>query len=488
MPVDYNYEVILTLGKHIAKFLKSSKIVEEIENSYPFSEKSYKKIIKLIDKEFKNIMFDLEKETEKEIVEGFLNLLKNISTNKEIDEITYRISKEFNEYYSKSDITGFLKVLKKYQKELAKLFKSEKSLKASFLDSFLKKDKKNYKNELIELLNKEEELQQIREELISTIEIILKNISSFLETDELLKQKLKNLKEDLKNLETIENVKRFKNEIKDIFVKLGIIERVLEEEKEELKGIILLMAESLKELLGNSNEFSKTIDNFIEKIQATDDIEEIKKFKMELLNATTILKQKTKEVHLKLKKADEMLKQANEKMKKLEEEMRKAKEKALYDGLTGAYNRAVFNDRIVKEVEKAKREKRNLSFLMIDIDHFKEINDNYGHQTGDAVLKILTQQIKKMIRNFDFFARYGGEEFALILPDSDIETAKKIAERIRKKIENTKFIYKQERIPVTISIGCTQLIPEDNEKSLIERADQALYEAKKSGRNKVVVK
>ncbi len=490
MPLDYNYEIMLHLARLLSKLTKTNNIVDFLEKNYPIDEKNYKKALKVIDKDFKNILFEQDKEYEKLIVEEFLSFLKGIIPDKEVDKLTYQLSKDFNEYYENNDIEGFLKNLKSFQKDFENLIKkeSQKSKKIELTKSIDdKKESKNYKEELLELLQREDELEKEKSELISVIEVFIDNLKAFFETDELLKQKIKNLREDLKQLETIEKIEKFKQDVKDLFVKLGVIERVLEEEKKELKNIILLLAENLKEFIGSSDEYAKSLDILIKKIQETDDVLEIKKIKTTILKTTLIIREKTIKIKEKLYKADEMLKAAKEKMKKLEQEMARAKERALYDGLTGVYNRAVFNDRIVKEIKKAKRENRKLSFLMIDIDNFKKVNDTYGHQTGDMVLKILSNQIKKVMRDFDFLARYGGEEFAVILTDTNIKIAKEIAERIRKKIENTKFIYKGERIPVTVSIGCTELKSDDSEKTLVERADKALYEAKNSGRNKVVV-
>ncbi len=491
MALDYNYEIILHLAKLLSKLTKTNDVVDFLEKNYPIDEENYKKALKIIDKDFKNILFEQDKQYEKLIVEEFLSFLKGIIPNKEVDKFTYQLSKDFDKYYEKNDIEGFLKNLKSFQKDFEELIKKE-SQERKKIDLTKgkenKKESKDYKKELLELLKREDELEKSKTELISVIELFIDNLKAFFETDELLKQKIKNLKEDLKQLETIEKIEKFKQDVKDLFVKLGVIERVLEEEKKELKNIILLLAENLKEFIGSSDEYAKSLDVLIKKIQETDDILEIKKIKTTILKTTLIIREKTLKIKEKLYKADEMLKTAKEKMKKLEEEMAKAKEKALYDGLTGIYNRAVFNDRIEKEVKRAKRENRKLSFLMIDIDNFKKINDLYGHQTGDMVLKILSNQIKKVMRDFDFLARYGGEELAVILTDTDIKIAKEIAERIRKKIENTKFIYKGERIPVTVSIGCAELKDGDNEKTLIERADKALYEAKNSGKNKVVIK
>lgn len=199
------------------------------------------------------------------------------------------------------------------------------------------------------------------------------------------------------------------------------------------------------------------------------------------------MKEKTDIMKKELAEANERIMESQKRLKQLEAELDNAKEKALYDGLTGVYNRASFNDRIKIEVEKARRTGRSLFVIMLDLDHFKRINDNYGHQTGDMVLKIFASQTKKVIRNIDFIGRYGGEEFVVLLPEIKLELALEIAERIRKKIENTKLIYNKKTFKVTVSVGMTAYKEGDTPESLIERADQALYQAKNSGRNKVVV-
>jgi diguanylate cyclase len=136
----------------------------------------------------------------------------------------------------------------------------------------------------------------------------------------------------------------------------------------------------------------------------------------------------------------------------LEAELEKSKEKALYDPLTGVYNRAVFNDRIEKEVNNALKRDKKLTLFILDIDHFKNVNDTYGHQTGDMVLKIIVAQAQKVLREVDLLARYGGEEFAILLPNINIEKATEIANRIRDKISRTKFVYKGKAFKVTIHL------------------------------------
>lgn len=153
------------------------------------------------------------------------------------------------------------------------------------------------------------------------------------------------------------------------------------------------------------------------------------------------------------------------------------------DGLTQLLNHATFMKRIEAQVEHSHRHEHPCSMLMLDIDHFKLVNDNYGHQQGDAVLSQLGQLLKEAVRAGDIAARYGGEEFAVLMPDTALDSAQILAERIRTQTEILKPL--GEKHPITISIGAAELKPEESTGQLISRADNALYAAKKSGRNRV---
>jgi two-component system cell cycle response regulator len=153
------------------------------------------------------------------------------------------------------------------------------------------------------------------------------------------------------------------------------------------------------------------------------------------------------------------------------------------DGLTQIFNRRYFLEQFEREVSRAKRYRRELSLMMFDIDHFKDINDSYGHLAGDYVLKQLATVIKGKIRREDILARYGGEEFVIILPEIDGGNSVIFAEKIRKIVEKAPFKFEDTRINVTISVGMGTLTEADDAASLIKRADEKLYEAKAAGRN-----
>ena len=184
-------------------------------------------------------------------------------------------------------------------------------------------------------------------------------------------------------------------------------------------------------------------------------------------------------VHLKIKYLQDELKKSNDKLRDL----------ANTDPLTGLSNRRVLMDELVKEFERAKRLNKSFCFLMLDIDFFKKINDTFGHQSGDEVLKKLAQTIREQIRPYDLGARFGGEEFAIILPETDAKTSLSVAERLRSVIAGLSFEGALEGYQVTTSIGASLFINENYESKddFIHAADQALYKAKESGRNRVIL-
>ncbi len=159
------------------------------------------------------------------------------------------------------------------------------------------------------------------------------------------------------------------------------------------------------------------------------------------------------------------------------------------DGLTQIFNRRYFEDAIERELSRSRRYARSLSLVLLDIDHFKKINDTYGHLAGDAVLKEFALKVASRTRREDVFARYGGEEFALLLPEVDTKGAGLMAEKARKLVERHSFSYDGDAISVTVSAGVAMAQKKKIEDAaeLLHRADQKLYEAKAAGRNCVAI-
>ena len=158
----------------------------------------------------------------------------------------------------------------------------------------------------------------------------------------------------------------------------------------------------------------------------------------------------------------------------------------IIDGLTQIHNSRYFMDFLEREMARCSRYQRALSLAMLDIDDFKALNDTYGHLAGDHVLRKMAQKISRRIRREELFARYGGEEFALVLPETGIERARIVCEEIRQLVEDEVFVFDEEEIRITVSMGIASMAGELEPHEFIKLADEALYEAKNGGRNRVV--
>ncbi|WP_249384005.1 diguanylate cyclase [Chitinivorax sp. B] len=189
-------------------------------------------------------------------------------------------------------------------------------------------------------------------------------------------------------------------------------------------------------------------------------------------------------------RVQERTKALDDAMRKLSEANHQLKALNFTDGLTGVRNRKFFDTRVLKEWSRARRGAYNLTLAILDIDHFKRINDTLGHQAGDQVLKEVAAIIQSCLkRPCDFLARYGGEEFVMILPLTEAHGAQQLCEVIRKRIADKQIRYQQQVISVTISIGLCTAVPMETQRyeSMLHAADEALYRAKRAGRNRVEV-
>ncbi|PSJ16055.1 GGDEF domain-containing protein [Nitrosomonas supralitoralis] len=172
---------------------------------------------------------------------------------------------------------------------------------------------------------------------------------------------------------------------------------------------------------------------------------------------------------------------------RLNKEASQLHQKVATDQLTGVLSYSTLMDTLERQVNKAKQNGSSLCVVMADLDFFKKVNDTYGHLVGDIVLKLTARRIQAAIRSFDMIGRFGGEEFVIILENTDLALAKIIAERIRLGIAGTPFHAKKFEIDITISLGMAMLKKDDHLETLLERADAAMYKAKKNGRNRVAV-
>ncbi len=255
-----------------------------------------------------------------------------------------------------------------------------------------------------------------------------------------------------------------------------------------------------QETFRRNTDFNNSLEGELTDIsESVRQIRELNEFKESLLKRLdgirSAVEQKRRADESQLKKANKEIKRLRQRVRLAKEELNRVSAEAeslekevLLDPLTGIHNRRAYEKRIQEEISRFMADGREFSMLLIDIDHFKNVNDRHGHWAGDRCLEEFTKLVKSALRVTDFLARYGGEEFIAILPGMGGEGIEMASERIRQVIERARFICRNQQIPMTVSIGGTYARPEDHSpESLFNRVDTALYKAKQSGRNRVVL-
>lgn len=247
--------------------------------------------------------------------------------------------------------------------------------------------------------------------------------------------------------------------------------------------------------LDNSKSLRDQIDHFGVEVHNALDLAILKKQAGEMLDkmASTLSsrEQVDKDEQLSLM---ELLSGMKSQLASLERETETYKQRLLEqkyhsyrDSLTQVPNRNAYNERVELEFRRWKRHKQPICIAVVDIDHFKRINDSFGHAAGDKTLQVIAQNISKCLRATDFFARWGGEEFVVLLPQTSLDNVKKPLEAIRKQIQRIPFKFREKSVTITASLGATNFVPGDTISTAFERADKALYDAKNTGRNRCII-
>lgn len=256
-------------------------------------------------------------------------------------------------------------------------------------------------------------------------------------------------------------------------------EAELIELREELQRLVTELNRSIGEMAGRSSGFSDTLAASAEKISDAESVQDIREIINEIIRQTRDFGTRSADMGVQFTDAQKEMTALKEALIALQSEVRR-------DELTGIANRKAFDEMLGKQISLSKRQKRPFSLLLVDIDHFKKVNDTHGHVIGDEILRFFARRIEKRIRKEDLAARFGGEEFTVILPETEADAAVKVAEELRRFFAKTNLTRATEPKSigsVTISVGVAQHDGEEPAKDFIARADQALYEAKNDGRN-----
>jgi diguanylate cyclase (GGDEF)-like protein len=257
----------------------------------------------------------------------------------------------------------------------------------------------------------------------------------------------------------------------------------------EFTEMIALLREATALMAGDASAFNAQVLSSSERFGALVQLDDIRVLKKQIATQVASLK---KAVHDKQKRDEEVYSSLNRRVEALQNRLVRAEEEASLDPLTRVANRGMFDRTLRRMIANARRAGVPLSIAMVDIDNFKTINDTHGHPVGDRVLLCAAMALGRAIRHTDFLARYGGEEFAILLHDAKASNAEGRLSALVAKIAEQSYEYDADgnkgSVRFTVSCGLTELAAGDEDADLIRRADEALYEAKRQGKNRVVLK
>ena len=360
----------------------------------------------------------------------------------------------------------------------------------SFDDSVIKKASRIVGNEskdalkLIEILiqklqNQEVDVSHLVDNIIYTL---TPSYAPFM-SDEIA-----NLKKQLKINPNIILTPAFAEDLRFLTDKRIRIDK--EEVKRKLRDLDQIaerLSIKILKILNKSGDSSNEIKNIKIELQSwrRNEEENFDSIKEKLLNIATSLDKEIDDFVFEMKKEDEEVDRLKEVIKKLEKKVKKLSKEVKTDFLTNIANKKALEDELKKQENVYKRYKTNYSIVFFDIDHFKNINDTYGHDAGDVILKSLGLLFRRYARDIDMIGRFGGEEFVAILPNTNKNGAYNFAEKLRVIISKTKFMYKKTRIYVTVSAGVACRNEVNSSKEVLKKADERLYLAKQNGRNRV---
>ena len=353
-----------------------------------------------------------------------------------------------------------------------------------------KKQSENDSESLSRLLDECRERLQVLQQVSGSLIFFLREFAmdiAEIETDG-FKNRLDQIVENFQQDRTVYDLKgAFSDHKRFILDFIGRQKDHLREKEAELMNIIELLRNGMTAMFGDTRDFNAKIYDQNVRMEAITQLDDIRKIKESLKTEVHQMKLIIQE---KQASDSQRIESLSKEVTVLRSSLEEVKDASMVDAMTGAYNRMTFDARILWVAQRSEIVWNPTSLMMCDLDNFKQINDSYGHIVGDRVLKCFVQECKTMFRSDDFVARYGGEEFAIILPGISLRKALKRARSFCKLLAAKQFLIDplqpEERISFTVSIGVSELQKKDSVDAFIDRADKALYTAKRTGKSRAV--
>ena len=327
---------------------------------------------------------------------------------------------------------------------------------------------------------------RMQESLVQMLRLLISSMGELTIEDKWLHGQISIVQDIISKPLDIDAVYNAESSLKELIYKQSNIKPGLIAAKETLKGMMSSFVSGLADISRSTGTYQAKINQYQAQISETEDITQLNTILQNLVGDIREMNADAQNSHNAFEETQKKVEEAEKQINELSAKLDYISEVAHQDFLTGALNRRGMDEAIDREFERADRHNTPISLAMIDIDHFKKINDTMGHSTGDTALAHLAKVVKSILRSTDVLARYGGEEFVILLPGSKQNDAVNVVAGIQRDLTKNFFLHNNERVLITFSAGVAERVTGENIDSVLPRADAALYIAKQSGRNRVV--
>ncbi len=331
-----------------------------------------------------------------------------------------------------------------------------------------------------------EDQAELRRSLLSLLRLLVENITELVVDDRWLHGQIDVVRDIIEKPLSQRTVDDAERRLKEVLYKQSQLKADLFEAKDAIKQMLAGFVDHLADFADATSEYHDKIEGCAEKISAANDITELGNVLGEVMRETRTIQLNAQKSRDELRSTQEKVKKSEARIHELEMELETTSDLVRHDQLTGVLNRRGLEDMFNKEVARAQRHDTLLCVGMLDIDNFKKLNDSLGHDVGDQALIHLATVCKETLRPQDTVARFGGEEFIILLPETPLEDASVALTRLQRELTKKFFLNDNEKVLITFSAGVTQMLPEDTQATVIKRADEAMYKAKQTGKNRVI--
>jgi diguanylate cyclase len=326
-----------------------------------------------------------------------------------------------------------------------------------------------------------------QELLLRLFKLLLENVSELLDDDSWLRGQIEAVQNLISGPLDVRALEEATRSLKEVIYKQGQLKHSLSDVKLTVKNMMMTFIDRLGQVAASTGDFHEKIGGYSDKISKADNIAELNSILDEVLKETRIVQSEALKARDKMVLARQEVQDAENRIHTLEAKLQHLSELVREDQLTGSLNRRGLDDVFERETARSDRRGTPLCIAILDLDDFKKLNDTYGHIAGDAALKHLVKIVKDTLRSMDVIARFGGEEFLILMPETSVEAAASTMTRLQRELTKHFFLHDNEKVLITFSAGVALRRPNEEQTELVKRADKAMYTAKQTGKNRVVV-